>query len=103
MSGEPQSHTKMVVCWGGQASTPGKTDLILVPGQLNADRYVAEILEPHVIPMRTAIEDDFLLMQDNATPHAARITARILDDYGIEAMDWPARSPDPNPIENLWH
>ena len=45
--------------------------------------------------------DDFILVQDNARPHTARVFMIILEDEVITVMDWPARSPDLNPIEHL--
>ncbi|KAI4872445.1 hypothetical protein NFI96_033688, partial [Prochilodus magdalenae] len=49
-----------------------------------------------------AIGPGFLLMQDNAIPHVAGVYQQFLQDEGIEAMDWPARSPDLNPTEHIW-
>lgn len=61
-----------------------------------------EVLRAHVVPMRAAVGDDFILMQDNVTPHTARVTAAFLENEGIETLDWPSKSLDLNAIENLW-
>jgi len=40
--------------------------------------------------------------QDNAKPHTAGNTIKWLKSNHIHCIEWPAYSPDLNPIENLW-
>ena len=86
-----------------EISAQGKTDLHVIDnGRLTALRYVNEILDVYVRPYAGAVGENFILMDDNARAHRARITNQYLEQATIVRMEWPARSPDLIPIEHAW-
>ncbi|GFU57210.1 transposable element Tcb1 transposase [Trichonephila clavipes] len=73
---------------------------VFKPGQVWPHLFRDVILEQHLRLFRGAI-GAFLFMDDNARPHRANIVDECLQSEDITRMDWPAYSPDLNPIEHV--
>ena len=72
-------------------------------GRLDSTAY-QQVLEEHMLTDAVAlIEDDFVFQQDHAPIHTSRSTRQWLRRHDVTLLEWPPKSPDANPIENLWH
>ncbi|GFV72688.1 DDE_3 domain-containing protein [Trichonephila clavipes] len=69
-------------------------------GTLTCQRYVDDILRPHVGPFLNGLPGA-ISQQDNARPHTARVAQDFLRHF--QTLLWLARSPDLSPVEHVWY
>ncbi|GFY03411.1 transposable element Tcb2 transposase [Trichonephila clavipes] len=75
-----------------------RSTLIVMCGTLTGQRYVDDILRPHVGPFLNGLPGA-IFKQDHARPQ----TARVAQDFRhFQTLPWPARSPDLSPVEHVW-
>ncbi len=87
--------------WGAMSSA-GFGPLCFLKTNVTAPVY-QEILEHFMLPSADQLfkDADLIFQQDLAPAHTAKSTKSWLNDHGVGVLDWPAKSPDLNPIDNL--
>jgi transposase len=97
---EPAYTVTLWGCFCSQGMGAGRIFL----GELNSQLY-RDILEHNLKPsyQRFFPRGLWRFQQDNASPHYTAEVNTWMHNHGVHVLEFPPRSPDFNPIENIWH
>ena len=87
-----------IIVWGGIMGNL-KTDLVIIPGNVNAQRYI-NVSNNAMLPFMQN-NGPGIFQHDNARPPTACVSTQALAQNNVKVLPWPALSLDMNPIDHV--
>ena len=101
---EKDIKTMSAMVWGGIGPNGYRTKLIFFEEHINAETYIKALEENRILEnIKETFGKDWVWEQDNASSHTAKDTINYLGPRVPYLFDWPPKSPDLSPIEQVWN
>lgn len=69
---------------------------------MNSEKYTDMLDDVLIDYLEEKADINFIFQQDNASIHVSHQSKEFFSSRSIPLLDWPAKSPDLNVIENAW-
>ena len=73
-------------------------DLVVCEHTMDSQKYTEMLNKSLLLFVKRGLK----FMHDGASIHRSELTTNWLEEKNIQVINWPAYSPDLNPIENIW-
>ena len=90
-----------VMVWGAFCYQ-GKLPICFISTHMNSNTYMDLLGNVLISYIEHKSHNDFIFQQDNDSIHVCKHSKEWFSRMDIPLLEWPACSPDCNPIENLW-
>jgi len=90
--------------WGA-FTTFTKYYLVLIPPEKHKALDFVEVVYESALELFYYHHDNYenlILMEDGAPVHSSHVATNWREQIRLQKLQWPANSPNLNPIENLW-